>query len=169
MTNYLVDAHNVLHANPDWEQLLRQSLNDARELLIERAKSYALARRDVRCTLVFDGRDVKSRTIDDVIFVRGTRVNQNADAVIKKIVRGSRRAGEWIVVSNDHEVAAFARRFECETLRAEQFLARLAKGNKKTVKKAANSLRGAMEDAGEKPRKVSQKEIDEYKKLFGLS
>lgn len=165
MRQYIIDGHNVLHANGAWEEMLRQSLSDAREALVEAVEAFFGRKADMQATIVFDGADVGSRTVGRNIVVRGTRRNQSADEVIRQLLARHSAPHTCIVVSSDHEVAGFARRYESETLSAAEFLQRLSKRPSQR-KKSVDAFRDDF--PREKPTDMSPEEMEEMKRLFGL-
>jgi predicted RNA-binding protein with PIN domain len=67
-------------------------------------------RKDHVITVVFDGwrtgRGQESQHVTGRIKVIYSRIGENADSVIKRIISSERR--EWIVVTSDREIAAYA-------------------------------------------------------------
>ncbi len=165
MKRYILDAHNILYANAEWSEMLAQSLVDAREALVEAVRDVAARLPEDRFTIVFDGSDVGSRTFGAAITVRGTRSGQKADDVIKNLIRNDPKPRSCYVVSSDAEVAGFARRFECKSLSAKEFVAFL---HRKSGKRKPTQPTRTAAERSEKPTDVSPEEIATMKRLFGL-
>lgn len=98
----IIDGYNLIGIH-------HRDLEGERDRLINLLMGYR-KRKGHRIVVVFDGWKGGSRTEETV--VKGgvriiySRLGEKADAVIKRIIATDRQ--EWIVVSSDREVAAFA-------------------------------------------------------------
>lgn len=102
MSYILIDGYNLIGiAHKDFEQ--------ARSNLISRLCEYTTLK-DHDVTVVFDG--WKDGQLNETIMHKGrvtvvfSRLGENADSVIKKILSKDRKP--WIVISSDREIADFA-------------------------------------------------------------
>jgi len=119
MVKILIDGYNLIGtAHGDLEK--------ARDEIINTLKNYSKVRGN-EVTIVFDGwkdggRDetkIKSQEIT-VIY---SRLAENADSVIKRIVSESRTP--WIVVSSDREVSDHAVRNDMAAVTSQEFESRM--------------------------------------------
>lgn len=165
MKHYILDAHNLLHANGAWEEMMQQSLTDAREALVDAVELYTQRNRSHHFTIVFDGSDVGSRTRGGNIVLRGTRPSHSADDVIKQLIRKEQWPEHCIVVSSDDELIRFAQRNGCTAVKSPDFIARLTE---RAAPPTSTDKARANLSSSEKPSEISREEIEEMKRLFGL-
>lgn len=104
MERLLVDGYNVIHAWPELKGLLRHSLEDARDALIDRLAVYAqVTGADV--TVVFDAHKTKSlaSATERVsgVHVMFTRKGMSADHAIERLSYQIAGAGEPLVVATN--------------------------------------------------------------------
>ncbi len=102
MANILIDGYNLIGTS-------HKNFEKARNDLIQRLSKYSnLKGHDI--TLVFDGwkngQGVETKMRIGGVNIIYSRLGENADFVIKKILSKSTKA--WIVVSSDREIADFA-------------------------------------------------------------
>ncbi|MBI4686596.1 MAG: NYN domain-containing protein [Nitrospirae bacterium] len=119
MAYILIDGYNLIGT-------AHRSLESARNDLIQRLQAYAsLKGHDI--TLVFDGHKSgqlnETRIKGGLITVIFSRLGENADSVIKKMLSASAR--HWIVVSSDREIADFAERKGFASIASGDFERRL--------------------------------------------
>jgi hypothetical protein len=148
---FLIDGHNVISALPDIE------LSDPHDevKLVLKLRGWA-ARKRRKATIVFDGGlpGGYSRTLSggglEVVFA--ARRHTNADRIIQERLRHLPDAGNWTVVSSDHEVRDAARRAGARTLTAQAFVKRLDRGPRLKLGK---------------PKSLSEEELAEWLEIFG--
>ncbi len=104
MERLLVDGYNVIHAWPELKGLLRHSLEDARDALIDRMSVYAqVTGADV--TVVFDAHRTKSMASAaervNGVHVMFTRKGMSADHAIERMAYQISGAGEPLVVATN--------------------------------------------------------------------
>ncbi len=102
MDRLIVDGYNVIHAWPQLKALLRDSLEGAREKLVDRMAVYAQVRNsDV--TVVFDAHKSasmnNSEEMNQGVRVVFTRKGHSADHVIERIAYAAGEAGDPITVA----------------------------------------------------------------------
>ena len=99
-----------------------------REILVESLIEYG-KRKGHTITVVFDGwktgEGKESRSVTGGITVIYTRIGENADSVIKRIVSSVKR--EWLVVTSDRDIANFVWASGSIPVPAEAFLGYLGK------------------------------------------
>ena len=102
MDRLIVDGYNVIHAWPQLKALLRDSLEGAREKLVDRMAVYAqVCNTDV--TVVFDAHKSaamnNSEAMNQGVRVVFTRKGHSADHVIERIAYAAGEAGDPITVA----------------------------------------------------------------------
>lgn len=117
-TQVIVDGYNVLKTSPQFAELERQSLELARDTLVNllSAKAHLY---DI--TVVFDGWEagLASQTVQRVRNVRVvySRRGERADEVIARLAASGQ--GQRIVVSRDNAVRSFAQGLGCQVAAPE--------------------------------------------------
>ena len=139
------------------------SLTTARQSLLSLVEEYARRRRDVLFTIVFDGVNAGVERRETNVNVRETRRFQEADEVIKDLVRLEDRPQRVTVISSDTEVYGFAKRSGCNVKSAPAFLRDLRTSG--GAKPTPEARRLASTD---KPESVSRSEIEAMKRMFGI-
>lgn len=116
---YLIDGHNLIARLPDI------SLDDPNDeaKLVTRLRGF-VAGGGKRCTVVFDGglpggQSSMSNMAVRVVFAAAQ--HSNADAVIKRLMQRVPDAGNWTVVSSDHDILNAARSQGMRQLTAGEF------------------------------------------------
>lgn len=105
MRDYLiVDGYNVINAWPSLQSLAQESLEDARDLLIEMMAEYQ-AYRGIRVIVVFDAHLVKKsmeksekKVGVDVVY---TKEKETADSYIERLIIELSRKNRVVVATND--------------------------------------------------------------------
>jgi len=148
---YLIDGHNLIPKLG----LRLDSMDDEMELIAILQEFCRLERRQVE--VYFDGAPTPhagTRKLGSVTatFVPLTRTAD--DAIRNRLKRMGKSAKNWTVVSSDHQVQAYARDAQAEVLSSDEFA--------KILRQVKNSPRVSK---GE--RVVSEKEVEEWLKLFG--
>ncbi len=119
MAKILIDGYNLIGtAHGDLEK--------ARDEIIKILKNYSKVRGN-EVTIVFDGwkdggRDETKIKSQDITIIY-SRLAENADAVIKRIV--SESCTPWIVVSSDREVSDHAVRNDMAAVTSQEFESRM--------------------------------------------
>ena len=163
MLHYILDAHNIMHKDPTMKRQMDSSLTTARQTLLSLVESYARRRRDILFTIVFDGVNAGVQRKEENVNVRETRRFQEADEVIKDLVRLEERTQRVTVISSDTEVHNFAKLSGCTVKSANAFLRELR--SESGTKPTPEARRLASTD---KPDSVSRSEMEAMKRLFGL-
>ena len=148
---YIVDGHNLIPKLG----LRLDSPDDELELVSILQEFARLARREV--DVYFDGAPAGSAGMRSMGSVKAyfVRVGQTADSAIKtRLQKMKKEAKNWIVVSSDREVQSAARTVRAEFITSDDF-----------VKELRKAVGAAPKVAGE--RKLSEKELEEWLKLFG--
>lgn len=115
MAFLLIDGYNLIGT-------AHQNLEKARNNLVAHLSRYS-AHKGHDITVVFDGwkdgqaRETRLRTGNITIIY--SRIAENADTVIKRIL--SERRHPWIVVSSDREVSDFTNSRGCVSVTAQEF------------------------------------------------
>jgi predicted RNA-binding protein with PIN domain len=111
----LIDGYNLIGT-------AHRDLEKARKDLIERLGRYS-SRKGHNITLVFDGwkdgQGVETKYRTNNIKVIYSRIGENADSVIKKILRQGKQP--WIVISTDREISDFAYGRNCVSVTSDEF------------------------------------------------
>ncbi|MFY7997668.1 MAG: NYN domain-containing protein [Candidatus Kapaibacteriota bacterium] len=163
MQHIILDAHNIMHKDASMKRLMDVSLTEARQALVFLVEGLAKKRSDVYYTIVFDGVNAGVASSLKNVVVRETRRFQEADEIIKDLVRREERPHLATVVSSDIEVHNFAKRSACTVKSSESFL-REARASVSGTKSSPQDKRLATDD---KPTHVSRSEMEVMKKLFG--
>jgi len=129
MQKIIIDGYNVIHADPRLQKkTTRGGLEGAREGLIARIRAY-LAERDVRVTVVFDGRggltDAEA-IIPGRLQVIYSASGQTADEVIVETLHAAANPREFIVVTSDMaDIGRSVRAIGAEVMPSSAFLERI--------------------------------------------
>ncbi len=117
----VIDGYNLIG-------IQHADLRKQRERLIESLIGYG-KRKGHDITVVFDGwktgEGKESRSVTGGITVIYTRIGENADSVIKRIVASVKR--EWLVVTSDRDIASFVWASDSIPVPADAFLTALEK------------------------------------------
>ncbi len=123
-TYVLFDGYNVLHANPDTEELMEENLEAARNLLIDVVGNYQ-AYRKVHAIVVFDAYLVKNNP-GEVLRTKGvdvvyTKEAQTADAYIERAVHEIKKEHDTMVVTSDGLEQVIIRGAGCQLMSSREF------------------------------------------------
>jgi uncharacterized protein len=101
----LVDGYNVIKRNPQFQVLVKKSLETARGALITQLVN-RYSRSDHRVTVVFDGQGVREeKSHERGICIIFSPAGQTADSVIARLATELRREGKEVeMYSDDSEV-----------------------------------------------------------------
>ncbi len=163
---FVVDGYNVIHAVPELERKLDQSLRSARDALVALCRTIQSLRGDVqKVVIVFDGssafRDLPQENFPGVEILF-TESGEDADDRILDVLREKSPGQNFCIVSNDNYVSNHARAFGAERMTAVRFQA-LAAPRKKTLQRP-----GAAETGEELPGSIARKLTEDYKRYLGL-
>jgi predicted RNA-binding protein with PIN domain len=146
---YLIDGNNLLGS---WGG---PRGDDGRAEVVRRVASFCRAK-GARATIVFDGHplrhDMETQTLGGVT-IRVPREGQDADDVIRDIVKRAPRAGDLIVVTSDKALYSYVKTLGAKILRAHEWNA------------LARSAAPAAAEAGEKPDRET--DVEGWLKRFG--
>jgi predicted RNA-binding protein with PIN domain len=153
---YLIDGNNVMAQLVGWHK----DKPRARRRLLDELAQFAVARR-ASVTVVFDG--APEQHFADGASYRGVRLfyaerGSNADERIKKIVEDARERRTLLVVTSDRELALYVRSCGAQVIRSGDFRKRMAEATAKAIQ--ANQ---------EQPPKVSQQEVPDWMRYFGVA
>ncbi len=158
MSSIIIDGYNLIGA-------YHKDIGRQRDMLIGALIEYR-RRKGHDMTVVFDGwktgEGQESQAVTGGVRVIYSRIGENADSVIKRIVTSVRR--EWIVVSSDRDIADHAWASGSIPVRAEDFLRALEKtGRAPEAASDEEICNGAESDyetparRGGNPRRLSRK------------
>jgi len=148
---YLIDGHNLIPK----VGLRLNSMDDEMEL-ISILQEYARLERKKQMEVYFDGAPVPQAGTrrSGTITMHFIPLGLTADEAIRKRLLGmGKSARNWVVVSSDRQVQADARSARAEVLSSDEFA--------KTLIHARDNTPTPSKD-----RKLSQKEVDDWLKLF---
>jgi len=129
MQKIIIDGYNVIHADPRLQKKIAGGGTErAREGLIARLRAY-LEERDVRVTLVFDGRGGLTDAepiIPGRLQVIYSASGQTADEVIVETLHAAANPREFIVVTSDMaDIGRSVRAIGAEVMLSPAFLERM--------------------------------------------
>lgn len=159
---FLIDAYNVMFAHPRLGPLLRRDLEQARNEFLTMVAQLVPADGSLG-VVVFDAhRDPAPPTTTGR--TRGTTrhglrvvyARDSADAWIQQRIREHSEPATLTIVTADREILDTARAHGCAILRVSQFL-RLQSKRRARLRDLRDS---------EKPQHQSQREIDEWRRIF---
>lgn len=153
MKTVIIDANNLIHKVPDFRKLFKENPESAQLALVESVKTKVC--RNHRLIFVFDG---FAKVNKSCVEYSG---NRKADDVIRKYIEDNYMIKTLCVVSSDAEIKRLAKICGCEVKNSEVFWKEI---NPSALKnKNINQL---LYKDGEKPDRISKKELDEFKKYF---
>ena len=122
----VIDGYNLIYAMPELARLVDNDLERARDALVAKLAVYR-SRRNVRITVVFDGRGVAAPQTRppggvEVVF---SRAPQNADTKIKNLLAIEKSPRSWTIVTSDNSIVIFARDYGAKTVPSAEFAAKL--------------------------------------------
>ncbi len=148
---YLIDGHNLIPKLG----LRLDAIDDEMELIVILQEFYRIERRQLE--VYFDGAPTSQAGTRKLGAVNAhfVRLGATADNAIRnRLKKLGRSAKNWIVVSSDRQVQAEARAAHAEVLSSESF-AKILEQTRHSAPKSTDE------------RKLSQKEVDDWLKLFG--
>lgn len=127
--HYFIDAYNVMHKSSLLRPIARESLEQAREMLIDKVVCFCMTGKK-QATVVFDGRNEEQTQMmaGSLPQVAGMRVifsphHTSADTVIERLIFQEHNRMQCIVVSNDGGLRSLCRGMGALTMEADSFLA----------------------------------------------
>lgn len=161
MNLLIVDGYNVIHGVPALRQFLDESLERARNELLDLLASYLIARK-VKIIVVFDGQATQSGA--PVFRKRNLHVMFSesvgqADAAIKRLLARQSNPKSASVVSDDTDLIRFAQSAQAGILSAAEFYSLITKRRRKSKK---NGIYDKFD--GE----MSETELAEWMEIFGI-
>jgi predicted RNA-binding protein with PIN domain len=127
MRQIVIDGYNVIRSDPNFRRIEQQSMEDARQALLNLVNSSPRLAGD-EVTVVFDG--AGNRT-----FANGFRfgrvkalfspIEQSADDVIKEQARNAPDPKSLVVVTNDNDIRSYCEGLGCSVSRSENMLGQL--------------------------------------------
>ena len=161
MEKILVDGYNLIHKDPALKELVRHSLEQAREALLDRLAAYRTG--DMIIVVVFDGQAGRagagSRRRSGVE-ARFSRAPRSADQAILEIIAAEPRRSSLLVVTSDaKDIGRAARAEGARWISSEAFLRRLPSGH-------GSQARRQRGGEAEKPGVVAPSEIEYWLRRF---
>ena len=125
MHTLIIDGYNVIHAIPQLEEMLDESLEAARAGLVQFMSDFNKSRKDINRTyVVFDGKaelyDEEEHAAAGIIVIY-TRKGTDADKKIVDIIREAPEPADITVVSNDNFVYNNSRALGARVKSVEEF------------------------------------------------
>lgn len=151
MKHYIVDGNNVIGKSKELIELQKKNKSFSREKLAFKVSNFVRGKK-LKVTIHFDGFKNLPINIPNITIVYSD--TKEADSYIRRQIEQSKNPRKLILVSSDHDLQNFARACACEVLPSEDF----------------NKLLNEQDDNDEENNKIESmnKEINEFKKLFGL-
>ncbi|MBI5403190.1 MAG: NYN domain-containing protein [Ignavibacteriae bacterium] len=149
----IIDSNNLIHKVPDFRKMFNENPESAQLALVESVKTKV--NRNYRLIFVFDG---FGRVKKNCVEYSG---NKKADDVIRKYIEDNYMTKTLCIVSSDAEIKRLAKICGCEVMNSEAFWKEINPSSLKN--KNINQL---LYKDGEKPDRISKKELDEFKKYF---
>jgi predicted RNA-binding protein with PIN domain len=149
----IIDSNNLIHKISEFRKLFLENPESAQLTLIESVKSKV--NRNYKLIFVFDGfGNIKK----NYVYYSG---KISADEVIRKYIEDNYNKKTITIVTSDAEIQRLAKVCGCEVKKSEDFWKRL--NPSPTKDKNINQL---LYKDGEKPDRISKKELEEFKKYF---
>jgi predicted RNA-binding protein with PIN domain len=153
MKTIIVDCNNLIHKIPVFRKKFTEQMDSVVFSLVEAVKSKV---KNFRLIFVFDGfSDIKKH---NVIFSG----KSTADEVIRRYIEDNYNIESITVVSSDYGITNLAKMCGCEVKKSEDFWKEL---NPPSSSKNKN-INQLLYKNGEKPDRITKKELDEFKKYF---
>jgi predicted RNA-binding protein with PIN domain len=149
----IIDSNNLIHKVSEFKKLFNENPESAQLSLIESVKSKI--NKNYKLIFVFDGfGNIKRNNV----FYSG---KITADEVIRKYIEDNYRKHTLMVVSSDAEIQRLAKICGCEIKKSEDFWKEL-----NTFRTKGKNINQLLYKEGEKPDRISKKELEEFKKYF---
>ncbi len=158
--HYILDGYNVLHAIPEYADIVVRDRETARKQLEQDVELYCRTG-DIEVTIVYDSKHFPNAFTDYIDtrqpIIVFTSLVQEADDYIIEAADQIASTGTTIV-SNDGKVLAGASHAGCATMSAQEFVDLIRKKSMGTPGKRPEKYR---------KNGLSKDEVDEWLKLFG--
>ncbi len=106
--HFIIDGYNLMKTDPELAMFMRHGLEYAREGVIKRVDNAAGLKNARSITIVFDGhlsgQAVETRQRRGRLVIIFSKLGENADEVIKRLVSGYTTPAEVKVISRDWEL-----------------------------------------------------------------
>ncbi len=135
---WILDGYNIILADEKLSRIARNSLERAREELMQVILSSGRTFRE-SFVLVFDGKSAGStQKVAGKLEVRFTRSRETADDLIKSLVGSQHRRRSTCVVSNDLSIVRFVKECGAKAIGSRDFLSmiRARREDKRTIEPA---------------------------------
>lgn len=153
MKTVIIDSNNLIYKVPDFRKLFNENPESAQLALVESVKTKV--NRKYKIVFVFDGYGSVKR---NYIEYSGSK---KADDVIRKYIEDNYTTKTLCVVSSDAEIKRLAKICGCEVKNSEVFWKEI---NLSPLK--GKNINQLLYKDGEKPDRISKKELEEFKKYF---
>lgn len=153
MKTIIIDSNNLIHKVPDLRKLFNENPESAQLSLVESVKTKV--NRNYKLIFVFDGYGNVKRSYVEY------SGNKKADDVIRKYIEDNYTTKTLCVVSSDAEIQRLAKICGCEVKNSEVFWKEIIPSPLKN-----RNINQLLYKEGEKPDRISKKELDEFKKYF---
>ena len=111
--HFIIDGYNLMKTDPELAMFMRFGLEYAREGVIKRVDNASGLKNAQSITIVFDGhqsgQEIETRQRRGRLVIIFSKLGENADAVIKRLVSGYTSEAEVKVISRDWELKDAAR------------------------------------------------------------
>lgn len=157
MKTFIIDGYNVIYKIPQFENKLDDSLQAAREALVDFIRVNKVKTSDY--VIVFEGKDEYaglSPLNTGNVRIIFTKTREEADRRIVDMLKSAASTHDFVIVSDDNYVRNHARAFGAIGMSAEEFFR--VKSPKKNVRR----------DICQSNVKDSQKINEELKKAWGI-
>jgi predicted RNA-binding protein with PIN domain len=160
----MIDGYNLLNASPELARTATAfGMERARSDMLRAVGDFA-RRSGCDVTVVFDG--VAAGMVPSGVRVLSSR-GRSADDLIRQEARRNGRG--LVVVSDDLEIVGTARTAMATVIATRAFLEQLSFASTMVDREALRPHRiEELRERSEKPNRVDDDDIDEWKKLFGV-
>jgi predicted RNA-binding protein with PIN domain len=165
MKIFLIDGNNVIHKVSTLQTKLQKSYILACSACIQYVYEYAHKYSSYKFIIFFDKLAEDLDTPLKNISVMSS-MSQIADEQIKDHIAKSISTKNLTLVTSDTDLYNFGRVHACDTITSEQFI-KLLSGTS-ISQTSTQSTKSKNNRKNEKPNSASKKEINEFKKLFGV-
>jgi len=153
MRTIIIDCNNLIHKIPGFKNQFREHKDAVAQSLIETIKSKFS---HTKIIFVFDGFGDINKS--NVIFSG----KLTADEIIRKYIEDNYQKEPVSIVSSDTGITRLAKICGCEVKSSEEFWNELKPASKKKDK----NINQLFYPNGEKPDRITKKELEEFKKYF---
>lgn len=175
MKKFILDTNNILHAHQEWKRDVASAPEHSLRRLVLAIEEYSKMYPSYSFILALDSPTASASSVKhSITFVAPSATNgNNADEVIKSIIRSLKSTSTYVVVSNDTEVRSYARVNSIVVLSSNEFLSMILplsqnpiKSKEKSSTKKSSRNTSKNNDESSKPSGVSQSHIKQMRELF---